>query len=47
MSPSDDGKISDTKCAVDDLLRPQRLDSNDHAGGDVGIGARADHGSEM
>jgi hypothetical protein len=33
--------------AVGDPLGPARLDADHHDGGDVGVGARADHGAEM
>jgi hypothetical protein len=33
--------------AVGDLLGPARLDADHHDGGDVGVGAGADHGAEM
>jgi len=33
--------------AVDDLLRPKRLDADNDAGGDIGVGTGADHGAKV
>ena len=33
--------------AVDDALRPRRLDADDYNGSDVGVGAGADQGAEV
>ncbi len=40
-------RLAGRRDAVDDLARPAGLDADDDAGGDIGIGAGADHGAEM